>query len=174
MSVAMKQILLLNPEQTTQEELATYRVRPAARAVVTDSEGKVALLRVGKHGYYKLPGGGIDEGEDIPTALARECMEEIGCRVEISSELGMIEEHRKMFGIKQISYCYLARAVGDKGTPDFTEHEIASGFSVIWVPKEEAKRLLDTCVPTNQEGRDYIVPRDKCLLEAALASINVA
>ena len=39
----------------------TFRIREAARAVVVDENGRVALLKVGKHSYHKLPGGGIDE-----------------------------------------------------------------------------------------------------------------
>lgn len=35
------------------------------------------------HEMFELPGGGQEHGEDQPTALARECREEIGARVEV-------------------------------------------------------------------------------------------
>lgn len=42
-----------------------YHHRKAARAVVLDSDGSVALLHVSKFGYHKLPGGGVEENEDL-------------------------------------------------------------------------------------------------------------
>lgn len=165
----LQHLLTLNPEAATPEEVAQYRVRHAARAVVTDATAQVALLHVGKFGYYKLPGGGLDEGEDIASALARECLEEIGCQVDVTDEIGLVEEYRKMFGLHQISYCYRAKVVGEKGTPDFTEKELARGFSIVWVPAAEALQLVKASVTDNPEGRDYIVPRDLCVLRTGLA-----
>ena len=169
----MKTLLLLNPESATPEEVAKYDVRSAARAIVLDDEGKTALLHVRKHGYYKLPGGGIDDGEDVITALERECLEEIGCHVKVGKDVGKIEEYRKMYNLHQISYCYMARVVGEKGMPEFTESEKANDFAMVWISLSEAVNLLETCNPDNKEGRDYIVPRDKCLLAEALKIMNV-
>lgn len=36
------------------------RARTAARAILFAPDGKIALLRVGRHGFHKLPGGGLD------------------------------------------------------------------------------------------------------------------
>ena len=84
--VGMEQLLLLNPEYASEEEAAQYPVREAARAVVMDAENNVALLRVANKNYYKLPGGGIEVGEDRISALKRECLEEIGCSIEVVGE----------------------------------------------------------------------------------------
>ena len=53
-------------------ETSTYRTREAARAVLFNEAGQVYLMNVTLHGYHKLPGGGIDEGEYVRAALARE------------------------------------------------------------------------------------------------------
>jgi len=50
--------------------------------------------------------GGIDESETPLSALQRECLEEIGCEVDVIGEVSKITEHRKMYQIEQISYCY--------------------------------------------------------------------
>ena len=60
-------------------------IRNAARAVILQ-DNNILLLR--KDGYaqgerFALPGGGQDLGETLEQALYRECMEEIGTRVEI-------------------------------------------------------------------------------------------
>ena len=114
---------------------AGYRRREAARAVVFDSSGKVALLHVGLHGYHKLPGGGIDAGEDARAALARELSEEIGCKAEVTGEIGRIVEYRDQYKLEQISYCFIAAQIGEKGVPDFTDKELQEQFSIVWANK---------------------------------------
>lgn len=163
----MKLLATLNPEQVSEEEARNYPVREAARAVVLDADNRVALLHVTSQGYYKLPGGGLDDDTDKIAALNRECLEEIGCAVTVVEELGCLVEHRKMFSLEQVSYCYLARVVGEKGSPSFTEKELADGFSELWLPYDEALATLEGSDAKNQEGRLYIVPRDIIILKEA-------
>ena len=63
----------------------TPPIRNAARALIVRRHN-ILLLR--KEGYaegvrYALPGGGQDLGETLEQALVRECLEEIGTRVQI-------------------------------------------------------------------------------------------
>ena len=39
--------------------------RHAVRVVLLDDIGQVAVIYVNKHGYYKIPGGGVETGEDL-------------------------------------------------------------------------------------------------------------
>ena len=60
-------------------------IRNAVRALIR-RDNNILLLR--KDGYqqgerFALPGGGQDIGESLEQALQRECLEEIGTRVEI-------------------------------------------------------------------------------------------
>lgn len=163
----MKELKLINPENATEEEIKSYRVREATRAVVVDREGLIALLHVSKASYYKLPGGGIDHGENELAALDRECREEIGCAIDVIDEVGRIVEYRKIFSLKQISYCYLAKVKGEKETPSFTDEEVKDGFKEVWLTYEDAKRALSESRATTFEGAAYIVPRDMVFLEEA-------
>ncbi len=147
-----------------------FKKREAARAVVYDEEGRVALLYVGRHGYHKLPGGGIDEGEDISTALARELKEEIGCRAKVSQEVGTIIEHRNRFEMVQTSYCFVANVVGEKGEPAFTDEEKAEDFEIVWaVDIKQAISLLRQDETLDYEGK-FITIRDLTFLEAVVGS----
>jgi molecular chaperone GrpE len=58
------------------------------KAVVVNDEGKVLVLKRPEHeksgaGKYDLPGGSIEQGEDIKPALTREITEETGLTAEI-------------------------------------------------------------------------------------------
>ena len=163
----MKEIAFLNPENTTEEEVKLYNFREAARAVVLDEDKNIALLHATATDYYKLPGGGLDDDTDKIVALKRECVEEIGCEVEVLQELGIVNEWRKIYQIHQISYCYLAKVVGEKGTPDFTESEIAEGFELSWLPYEDALQALKLSKSEHVSAKGYMVPRDIAILRAA-------
>ncbi len=168
----MKHLATINPENVTEKEASNFRVRRAARAVVFDENNLVALLPVTKHNYYKLPGGGIEDGEEIIDATKRECMEEIGCEIEIIKELGEILEFRaNQSSLKQTSYCFIAKVIGEKGKTDFTKHEIDEGFiAPIWVPISEAIELVSKNIPRDYNG-PFIVARDKTFLEEAVKQL---
>ena len=163
----MKQIVLLNPDGVSEEEVKSYRVREAARAVAVDGDGKIALLHVSKDGYYKLPGGGVESGEDRQQTLRRECREETGCDIQIIGEVGSIVEYRRTQRLKQISYCFFAHVKGEKGDPQFTDEEVERGFELKWLSYEEATRMMAESSTIDDEGRVYIVPRDILFLKSA-------
>ncbi|MFN5650937.1 MAG: NUDIX domain-containing protein [Actinomycetes bacterium] len=58
----------------------TRRFRPAVRGLVIDAHDHVLMVRLvfPQGAYWVLPGGGIDEGEDVLDALRRELFEETG------------------------------------------------------------------------------------------------
>ena len=97
----------------------------------------------------------------------RECQEEIGCDVEFINEIGFIVEYRRIFNLKQTSYCYLAKVKGQKGTSSFTDSEKEDGFEQLWLPYDEALKTLAESKATSVEGSAYIVPRDTTFLKEA-------
>lgn len=54
----------------------TYKVRKAARTILLNEAGEIALLYVSNGNYHKLPGGGIKQEENVVEALKREVKEE--------------------------------------------------------------------------------------------------
>jgi len=163
----VKLLKIINPGQITESEINSYPTREAVRALVFDQENQIALLYVSSHGYDKLPGGGLEQGEDYVTALKRECLEEIGCNVEVVGEIGQIIEYRKFCSLIQISYCYMAKVKGSKGMPNLMPDEIEDGFQVVWVSLEESMQKLVKNPGDTLESRNYIVPRDTVFLNLA-------
>jgi 8-oxo-dGTP diphosphatase len=60
-------------------------------AVIRDGEGRLLTVRKRGTSAFMLPGGKPEPGEDDPTALARELLEELGCRLVASRPLGTFE-----------------------------------------------------------------------------------
>ncbi|NMC51626.1 NUDIX hydrolase [Candidatus Kuenenbacteria bacterium] len=143
----------LGISEETISETIKYKVRRAARAVVLDQENKVAIVWNGKEKHHKIPGGKIEEGEDIQEALRREIKEEVGCQAEMIGEVGCIVEFKNKFEELHFSYCYLARIKGEKGEPEFTEQEKEHGFQLKWESLDEAISLFGNDQPDGYWGK---------------------
>ena len=74
------------------ENCVTHR-RPSARGIIFVS-GKISLVYSEKEKYYKFPGGGIIENEDMKSALIREVREETGFTVK-AEKLIAVQDWRK-------------------------------------------------------------------------------
>lgn len=137
--------------------------RTAARAVLIKGN-QLAILNVTKEGYHKLPGGGVEKGETVKEALAREMLEETGCTIKIIGELGKTIEYRCKYGLKQTSFCFVAQVMRE-GKPDFDEGEQKAGYSLEWTDIDTALKLIGGEHPDDYEGK-FIVQRDLAFLKA--------
>lgn len=148
-------------------DCAVQQERRASRAVVFDADNNVALLHATKKHFHKLPGGGIEQGEDVEAALRREISEEIGCMIKNLRELGMVEEYRNQWALHQTSYCFLADLDGAKGAPHLEKDEIADGFETRWISIDEAIKILESEAPVEDYEGKFIQLRDLTLLKEA-------
>lgn len=167
----MKLLLTIRDEDVLAGDIeipvGEFKLRKAARAVLLDDNDFVYLLDVAKQGYHKLPGGGIEEGEDIETALSRELLEEVGCEAKIIAAIGEIKEYRSFQKLDHTSYCYLARQVGTKQASALEEDELADGMQEMKARNiDDAIMILQQDTPHNDAGR-FIQRRDICFLLAA-------
>ncbi len=143
----------------------TYIQREAVRAVIEDTNNKIALVEGSKSGFYFLPGGGVEPGETLEEALRRECMEETGCEIGSIEKLGVITAHGEEDCKIRIAYCYTARAVSQNSRPE-------ENIQVIFVPKESAlemlKKQFDSITPEtpNFYSRKFNTRRDILILES--------
>lgn len=150
------------------ENRENYYVRRAARAVLKDENGQIALMYAGQRKYYKLPGGGIDEGEEVAEAMARELLEETGCTAEIVKDLGIVLEWRDFDKMHQISYAFKATKLSQDSSPDFTQSELDEGFEVRWVSDiDEAIQLVESEVGHDDVEVKFMAQRDAAILRAA-------
>lgn len=149
-----------------------YRIRKAARTILFNDAGEIALLFVSKNNYHKLPGGGIESGENIPEALDREVMEEVGAKNNTLGEIGIIIEYRDEHELLQISYCYYSRTNGELNEPSFTKKEINDGFMLKWISIDNAISILKKDNPSNYVGK-FVRQRDLTFLKMALHLLHL-
>lgn len=107
-------------------------------------EGKLAM-QCSREGEYKIPGGGIEQGENRIQALIREVREETGLYIieDGIEELGeIIELRRDMFEPTKKFIChslfyYCETETGRKDELKLTASEIAKGYELKWATPEE-------------------------------------
>jgi len=162
----MKLLRTLHREDFHPNGMAICLKREAVRAVIFDQEGNIPILYVSKENYYKLPGGGIEQGETKISALYREIMEETGCSVTNITEIGEIDEFRKVHNLLQKNYCYLAKVAGKIRSPAFTAEEQAAGFELLWLPLSESLKRTTEGRPQDEAGT-MIRERDLIFLQEA-------
>ncbi|MGH4119568.1 NUDIX hydrolase [Clostridium sp.] len=168
----IKEIYEKDIDYTSENTDVVYKLRKAARAIVINDSGKIALLYVSKNNYHKIPGGGIEEGENIEIALHREIMEEVGVNIDVLGEIGIIIEYRNAFQQLQISYCYYAKVKGAIKETTFTDEEISNGFKLKWVDFDEAISILENDIPDNYAGK-FIQSRDSLFLRRTYDILKV-
>ncbi|MFA6416138.1 MAG: NUDIX hydrolase [Candidatus Paceibacterota bacterium] len=166
------------PGKEMSEKNVIFGNRLTGKAIVFDNEGKVALVGNKVNSFYLLPGGGIDENESIENGVKRECLEEVGCQVDLLDIVGIIEDFRDRDKTHCINHCYTARIIGKKGELDLTEEEKKNGLHVIWVPLDEAISILEKEVEQLKKGEvtfyntGFNILRDNLFLKEVLKTKN--
>lgn len=115
---------------------------------VRDASGRVLLVRVASRGW-EMPGGRVEEGEDLVAAVVREVEEEAGCVVEVERLLAV---YSKLSPAPMTLHLFACRHVS--GEPRAREEEVPEAG---WFGEEEARRLV-THPPSAQRLADALAP----------------
>ncbi|MBB6671020.1 NUDIX domain-containing protein [Cohnella nanjingensis] len=142
--------------------------RQASRGVLTRESSQIAMMQWSHPPLYKLPGGGVEAGEDEETAFLREIKEETGFDAEIVLELGYIEEHKARNRYMQRSHCFIAKASDSAEAPALTDKEILLGMRLRWMTIEEALlRLRELQRRSEDYSTRFMLARDLTIVEQA-------
>ncbi len=151
--------------------LSTAKPRYTARAILKNKDNKYAVMYSHKFKLHSLPGGGIDESEDILTALRREVLEETGCVCDDIKELGFVSENRFHCDYTQTSYYYIVETSGATQTTQMTEDEKSNNTETQWHTLEDMVSLIFSPVhETNQ--RKFLQARDVAAIKEYLHLIG--
>jgi len=139
--------------------------RLTARAVVINPDGELAVMYAAKFGIHTLPGGGVEEGESIETALRREIAEETGCAIASIEPLGIVEENRAHADYTQVNHYYIVHTADATLHPHLTALESANGTRALWCTPEDAWERIAAPTFERPQGK-FLQARDTKALEA--------
>ena len=115
------------------------------KAIIRNDENQILLLK--NKDYWDIPGGRIDQSEDIETTLLRELNEEIGVNHIAQKQLWDVVKSVKqlpygnmMTSLMLIVYCVQLPA-------DQIPHSCEPGTTLHWVGPEEAADRLKNKYP---------------------------
>lgn len=124
-------------------------LKPAASAIVVDSEGRILLHQRSDNGLWSIPGGGMEPGESIAETAVREVQEETGLEVQPEYLVGIYSNPRHVVAYpdgevrQQFSVCFACRTVG--GSLATSNESLKVGFYTIdeikQMPMHESIRL---------------------------------
>ncbi|MCM1578687.1 MAG: NUDIX domain-containing protein [Ruminococcus sp.] len=128
----------------------------AVGGVVKNSEGKILLVKHNRRGWT-LPGGVVENGENLIDALKREVMEETGIEVTVERLFCVSSNtagHAGYGGVKYIpTKVMLDFVCKGEGEPRGSEENSESG----WFTEDEAREM----VKTPAEGKRFGVYLEK-------------
>ena len=120
------------------------RIRAAAIIFVNDKlitiyRGKIVDGILKK--YYVIPGGGVEEKEEILEAVKREVLEELGIEIEVTNKYFYLEKEnaKEYFYISN----YLSGEIGTGPGPEFTNRDIQKygSYEVRLVQKDDIANI---------------------------------
>lgn len=155
----------------TEEVIPKQYLRPGVKALIVNEQGKILVVteRVVRHGVKKIihdfPGGGIEFGEKLESALEREVFEEVGLKIKVGRAVGnwdFVIDSIYHEGIKVHIIClgYQCQIVGSDQID--TTHNPAQEdiYAHEWLSKEE---ILS-------RGTDFLVNPD---MLTAVKNVNL-
>ena len=148
--------------QTSFERLAT-------RAICLDG-ADILLVHTERYCDYSLPGGGVDAGEDLVSAMRRELVEETGAlNIQNIKEFGIYYEYRTWykddFDLQHmISYCFTCSVDRNLGETSYEDYEIKNGMEAKWINIHEAIKFNEETIRSSSK-KGLSIERETYLLK---------
>jgi ADP-ribose pyrophosphatase YjhB (NUDIX family) len=90
----------------------------AVSAIVPDGQGRILLIRRTDNNYWSIPGGGVEPGESVSQAAAREVNEETGIDCEVTGLVGIYSDPNHVAAYddgevrQEFSICFTTKMLG--------------------------------------------------------------
>ncbi|MBI2630576.1 NUDIX domain-containing protein [Candidatus Pacearchaeota archaeon] len=142
------------------------RLRRAARALLFNESGDIALIYIPLLSLYKLPGGEIKSKEKIEASLRRNILEETGYSIKKIIPLGRILEFKNKYLQLQTSYYFICHSSGISEAISRKNENGQTEFSLIWMNLDTAIETMNKSLPVEYTPQ-FIRKRDIAALTEA-------
>ena len=115
------------------------------KAIIRNDENQILLLK--NKDYWDIPGGRIDQGEDIETTLLRELNEEIGVNHIAQKQLWDVVKSVKQLPYSNMMTSLMLIIYRVQLPADQIPHSCEPGTTLHWVRPEEAANRLKNKYP---------------------------
>lgn len=104
-----------------------YLYRISIKGVILNDVGDILLVKESGRNWWDLPGGGMDHGEDIKTALAREMKEEVNLTGDFSYKVVHVDDPAELKDAKvlQVRLIFIIKPEIMEFSPGDDSDEIA-------------------------------------------------
>jgi 8-oxo-dGTP diphosphatase len=131
--------------------------------VVTEPRGRVLLIRTTKAGW-ELPGGRVEQGEDLIEAGRREALEESGCAVEVGRLTGLYMD------ADAAMLLLVFRATSDTAEPQ-PDPDDEDALEAGWFAVDDALQMV-THVGEHQRLADALADRSEVVYRAVRRPVD--
>lgn len=135
----------------------SFKCRDAARGIILNDKKEILFIYSSHYNDVSMPGGGVDSGEDLITALKRECLEEVGAIISSYKEFYKITEKRKLHKEKHnvfTSYYYICEYEKLVET-SLLDYEIKLGYENRWMTIDDAISLNENTLERLISNNSY-------------------
>jgi ADP-ribose pyrophosphatase YjhB (NUDIX family) len=123
-----------HPEGTRKTD---YLYRLSIKGIIFNNAGEILFVKESGRDWWDLPGGGMDHGEDIKTAIAREMKEEVNLTGNFSYKIVHVDDPAELKNAKvlQVRLIFVIR-------PEVMEFSPGDdGDEVAFIPLERLKEI---------------------------------
>lgn len=123
-------------------------------------------------GDYKVPGGGINVGENYEDTLKREVREETGYIIDdVIEKLGIVAERRvdeyeEDAIFEMISHYYLCKVSDHQVSQQLDDYEKELDFHPIWIDVDQAIQLNEDILNNQFIDKNFWIYREIVVLKA--------
>lgn len=150
--------------------------RKIARAIVYDRMKNFYFVRAvrdddfGKATLIETAGGGVEQGEDLITAIKRELKEELGVQVDVVCKIGVVSDYYNLIHRHNINHYFLCQ-INSFGEKNLTIDETES-FHLSTLKLTYDKAVSEYKNRTNTKLGRLVANRELPILKRAKEIIN--
>jgi len=129
-------------QQYSLSELPEAFYRVSVKALITDKQGRL-LVTQNKEGYWELPGGGWDAGEDLEVCMLREVREELGVEATKVGQIAFMYRAKRAPGWRVLRFI---------APVEIVSHDFVLGEELVAWSYVDHKELLDLRMQDDEAG----------------------